>query len=604
MDIPTTGSVNTFSPKYLMYLDPVHGPCVRNNSSQSTVKLPDTSFGRWFLRTHFPSMHFTPEGHAWYAAQDPAKFEISPYLINPPTPYQMLGFTRMDISNCALWWDMGLGKTYLALGYSLYRHTRRLGNLSLVICPLSVFVTWQDQIAEHVSPASGLKCFVCYGRKRKEILLKARLNSDSGMPTFVVTNYESVTSLLAEFSKLNVSIIYVDESSRIKNPDAIRTQEIHKLRALFPNSRRFVFSGTPSTKTPLGYYSQFEFLGDKFSGCDSYFIFKQRYCNKGIFMKVKLPNGNVAHVRADTEFDKDNWLGENYPPGVDNSYKDVGYFFTKNQSNPSPLALKIINYYPRIFGYKNLDQLHLVHQQHGYALMKTDVLKDLPPKTYSTRRLVMPKEQRDTYANIRSKYKVQIESTVFSFSDRSSPFAKLHTLANGFIYDENHNPIWLKSQPKLDELAHIIDEIGENQKVVVWSAYPAQILQIQKFLKDKLSIKSAVIYGATPAEKRPDIIHEFWNQTDWIIANPEVAGLGLNLTCSYLEIFMSTWCKSDTRAQAEARLHRKGQTHPVLVIDIIMQGTVEAAILRCAKNEIELENKLLRMTDLDETWEE
>lgn len=319
-------------------------------------------------------------------------------------------------------------------------------------------------------------------------------------------------------------------------------------------------------------------------------------------MRVRLPNDEIAHIRADTDWDTTNWLEENFHPGTDKSYKELGYFFSKNTSHPNAHALPILNFYKRIFGYRNLGELHRVHQQHAYSLKKADVLKDLPPKTYQIRRLEMPKEQRDAYITIRSKYKLELDGTIFTFSDRTSPYAKLHTISNGFIYDENHKPVWLKSQPKLEELAHILDELND-EKVVIWCAYPAQILQVQEFLKKELDISSETLHGITPAAKRPDIIHAFEKDINYLIANPEVAGLGLNLTFSHIQIFMSTWCKSDTRSQAEDRQHRQGQFNPVSIIDLIMKGTIESAILRNSKNEINLENKVIRMSDLADTWE-
>jgi SNF2 family DNA or RNA helicase len=409
-----------------------------------------------------------------------------------------------------------------------------------------------------------------------------------------------VPKIYAELQKINIGVIYLDESSRIKNPETKRTKNIMAFRHSFPKARRFCLSGTPSTKTPLGYYSQLEFLNYGYSDSESYFMFQRKYCTTGLFAKARLPNGREIFFRNDSLDDQLTWLQENYLPNSNQSYHQAGYFFTQKRSHVNPLAIPILHCFNRIFGYKNLDQLHQIHQTHAYTLKKQDVLKELPSKTYTIRKLEMTDEQRKAIDAIRKKHKLDVNGLTFNFADRNSPFATLHTIANGFIYGDDKKPIWFKEQPKLDEISNFIEELGDK-KLIIWSAYPAQIEQIHTYLKEKMDRKSVMLYGGTRPEDRPGVLHEFQQDTDYLVANPEVGGLGLNLTVAYTELFASTWCKPDTRIQAEDRCHRIGQLNNVLIADIVVKGTVEIGILRNSKKEIDIENQIIKIKDLTDT---
>src|SRR5438045_6670617 len=59
--------------------------------------------------------------------------------------------------------------------------------------------------------------------------------------------------------------------------------------------------------------------------------------------------------------------------------------------------------------YRNLEDLSAKISPISSRLLKEDVLKELPPKTYQVRPFEMSKKQRATYDELRTQYMVEIE---------------------------------------------------------------------------------------------------------------------------------------------------------------------------------------------------
>jgi SNF2 family DNA or RNA helicase len=192
---------------------------------------------------------------------------------------------------------------------------------------------------------------------------------------------------------------------------------------------------------------------------------------------------------------------------------------------------------------------------------------------------------------------VELNNKKINFNSRNSPFMKLHQIANSFIKDGD-TVEYFKNDPKLEALIDIVEESGD-QKLIVWSPYHAQLEAIKVALHTK-KITYRMLHGKLSHKQKDESKLSF--QTDAkikvLVANPEVGGLGLNLQCASVEVFMSNWWKPDIRAQAEDRAYRPGQTRRVTIIDLVAKGTVEVKIIRDINQKQDTENQIIKPTDL------
>jgi SNF2 family DNA or RNA helicase len=64
----------------------------------------------------------------------------------------------------------------------------------------------------------------------------------------------------------------------------------------------------------------------------------------------------------------------------------------------------------------------------------------------------------------------------------------------------------------------------------------------------------------------------------FLVGNAATGGVGLNMTRAELVVYYSNSFSFTDREQSEDRAHRIGQTRSVTYIDIIAEGTVDAAV--------------------------
>lgn len=578
--------------KYLLDFQTDVGPVVRMLDG-ITHRLPDNKFGRWYVRAHLRPMEATENGKMWYLSDDPMSFKFPSFITNKAKDYQQIALARMLISSCALWLDMGLGKTFVSLAYCMKTFEEGKGNIFLILCPVSCFVTWEDEIEKHVAKESNRQIILAHGPRKAKKLQALRL-SDTKQPTFIITSYESVSAVAKDLVQLPIYAIFLDESSRIKNQDALRTKNVFELSSNLHQMKRFLLSGTPSTTSPLGFYSQYEFLGRGKSGHTNFFSFKTEFVTSKLFMRVKISPQREAHVLADPAEETQRWLENNKPSGATKSYAELGYQFNRK---PGPKTLQILHYYSRILGVKNIDKLNKITKLNAFTLKKEDVLTDFPAKNFVRRSIKLTLEQQKLYDEVLLQNQATLQSGVVKFSDRSSPFCKLHQIANGILLNQRRIT-YLQNNPKIKELLQILDEIGE-QKLIVWAPYPGLIEYVAAKLR-AAEFKVETIHGGTSSDDRKEAVHRFQGTSDVkiLIANPEVAGLGLNLTEASTAVFLANWWKPDMRDQAIDRIHRIGQKHDVTIIDLVATGTLEVKILHDLQKKIDIEEKIISQNQL------
>lgn len=589
--------------KPFLYFDENNTPTVQDLDG-SERQFPPSQLGRWLIRTLYTSMMASPEAAVWFAQENPTLYTPIPHLVHTPQgAYQTLALYRMLLENCALWLDMGLGKTYLALAFALRVLADGNGNgsnnITMIICPTSVFFTWHEEIEKHVSTSARPVELLAHGPRRKKTLLPLKQGSfDPQQPIFIFTSYETLKNVAQDLENIRISNIFFDESSKIKNMKSQRTQSAHAFVRSHPEARVFCLSGTPSTTTPEGFYSQYEILGRGFSGFPDALTFQKEFVDSAMFARCLLPTGREIHIQTDKTYQDASgeeehafahWLRSNKPVDSPLTYYSLGYRFSKTRGDR---VIRILNFYPRFYGTKNIDRLRKITQTRAYSVKKEDVAKDLPSKTYVTRTVELTEEQTKAYQDILNKQIVGVAGIRFRFNDHTGPFAKLHQVCQGYVKHEQ-DIMRFNSNPKAQEIISIVEESGD-QKIIIWSSFIEQIHILEEAFENE-DIPTRTIYGAVSINDRSEIIQELRASNDCriLIANPEVAGMGLNLTFATLEIFASNWYKPDTRIQAEDRCHRLGQHNPVTIIDVIAEGTLEIALLRNARKKIDTENQIL-----------
>lgn len=142
---------------------------------------------------------------------------------------------------------------------------------------------------------------------------------------------------------------------------------------------------------------------------------------------------------------------------------------------------------------------------------------------------------------------------------------KLAQFANGAVYDDSMQVHEVHSE-KLDRLAEIVEAANGNS-VLVFYQYKHDVTRIAAKLKG---------YRVRAYQDEKDL--NDWNagQIDVLLAHPASTAYGLNMQQGgHYIVWFGTGYNLEHYQQANARLHRQGQQHPVQVYKLICAGTVD-----------------------------
>jgi len=430
--------------------------------------------------------------------------------------------------------EMGTGKTKVAIDNIGILNQQNLIDTAIIVAPKSVYLNWEDEIANHLSNEVTYSIY-SWNKSKKDI--------DNKKLKFYLINTEALSHksgvlFVKDILTKNLKNIFIiDESTSIKNQSALRTKNILKLSQLALYKR--ILTGSPVTKSPLDLYTQCAFLSPELLGFSSYYSFRARYA---VMDAVHVGNQRYIHI-------------------------------------------------PKY--YVNLDELNSKLKIFSYRIRKDECL-DLPEKIKQLRTIQLTTEQRNVYNNLKDKAIAIIQDESVSFTVKLVELLRLHQITNGFLKTDEGNIKEFKENPKMEELLNIIEQIED--KVIIWANYVHNIKSITSKLIEIHGSNSVVnIYGEIDAIKRKEAVYKFQNDPEcrFFVGNPSTGGFGLTLTAASYVIYFSNNYNYEIRMQSEDRAHRIGQNKNVTYIDIVAKDSVDFHIMKALQNKLQISNKTL-----------
>lgn len=163
---------------------------------------------------------------------------------------------------------------------------------------------------------------------------------------------------------------------------------------------------------------------------------------------------------------------------------------------------------------------------------------------------------------------------------------KLSQITAGFLYDDETGEAHQLHDEKTKAAVDLVDEVG------------SPVLVFYRFKEERRRLLKA-IPGARAVEE-PGVIDD-WNagRVRALLAHPASAGHGLNLQAGGHTILWTsgTWSLEEY-LQGNGRLHRQGQTRPVMVHHLTAPGTVDVAIMGRLQDKRSVQDALLEALGL------
>lgn len=446
-----------------------------------------------------------------------------------PRPWQQAVLDKAwNKDGYALFWEMRLGKTFVAVTLASAYHQAGDIEKVVVVGLNSLKQTWNRE-------------FASWGTSATQILAldagkKISFPQQRGRPLqVVVVGVESLSAggaykKVCEWVAGSRYMVIVDESSRIKNFKAERTKRVVQLGK--DAVRRLILTGTPITQGMQDLYSQFDFLGPDILGFNSFYSFRNRFC---VMEEIRTRSGQS---------------------------------FTK------------------IAGYQNTNELLTMVQNYAHRLRVSDVVADLPDRVYEERWVTPSPQQKKAYSDLKKDMRVAMDDKELTVENILERMTRFQQIAGGFLplYDEEGNPVEtlaLTPNPKVDELKSILEDLPNDEKVIIWCRFRAEIAIVARTIA-AMDIGLVVEYhGGIPKEVRDDNEREFQSgNARFFVGNQATAGMGLELSAAGVVIYYSNSFSYEDRVQSEARAQHVDKKTSVMYIDLFNDLAVERAVSR------------------------
>lgn len=225
--------------------------------------------------------------------------------------------------------------------------------------------------------------------------------------------------------------------------------------------------------------------------------------------------------------------------------------------------------------------------------LKSEVAKELPPKTEMIRRVSLAEDQRDLYEAVRHVMNDKVRDEIAAKGMARSHIVILDALLKlrqtccdpRLVKLEAAQKV--KSSAKLEELMEMLPTlIEEGRKILLFSQFTSMLDLIKPEL-NKAGISFVELRGSTKDRKTP--IEQFQKgDVPLFLISLKAGGTGLNLTAADTVIHYDPWWNPSVENQATDRAHRIGQDKPVFVYKMIAEGTVEERILELQTKKVGL----------------
>lgn len=410
---------------------------------------------------------------------------------------------RLRTNRGAMFGDvMGLGKTIEAIVTANALGPRRV----LVVCPASALITWRREIWKWQT--LGLPVLLV--QAGSDTILNHKM-MEWGVSGWFIINYD----IVRDYPEINTSkpwdLLILDESHKLKNPIAIRTQLVFGSNTLapIPAEKALLLTGTPMVNYVVDLFTQLHFL------------------DPAIWPSFE------------------QFVADQYFPG----YKII---------TPS-----------QIVGVEhNLEQLR--RQLTTVMIRRPKSVLNLPPKTRETIEVDVDDGEFWFSVSEQEKDLKRLQRQLMTLLDKAATEATraeirdLGAMINGLTSN-------VRYQVGMNKLPAVIENLrGCTGKTLVFAYHHEVIERLMEALADQ---GVSGFTGSSSLRDWDRAVKRFQDDPNcrFFIGNIEASGQSITLTAASHVVFAEPDWRGTYLEQAEDRAHRHGQDQPVLVTYLLLK---------------------------------
>jgi len=415
-----------------------------------------------------------------------------------------------DREYAAIFHEQGLGKTKIAVDLMLYWLEKRLVDTVLLVVKKSLLQNWKNELSIHT-------------------FVKPRVLTQNHRANFYVFN-SPARVMLAHYEVLKIEQermalllktravgVILDESPKIKNPEAALTKAFFGLAPLF--KRRIIMTGTPVANRPEDVWSQIWFLDQGVSLGTDFSEFKRA---------LNLSNDLAGDDIAQASFEA------------------------------------------------NLEALFAKISAFSVRENKKSGIISLPEKVIHSVRTSWEQHQFELYRQIRDNLRAVVVKDGLPAEDRAENILKrllrlVQIASNPRLVDSSYSAEPGKLAPLQDLVAKIHNQ---KEKCIVWTSFTDNVDWLSRELRPYGACR---VHGKIAIAVRNRAIEKFLTAPDKevLVATPGAAKEGFTFTVANHVIFYDRSFSLDDYLQAQDRIHRISQQRTCVVHNLIMSDSVD-----------------------------
>lgn len=228
----------------------------------------------------------------------------------------------------------------------------------------------------------------------------------------------------------------------------------------------------------------------------------------------------------------------------------------------------------QIFSYTPKDgSMEYIQQAIGdiCVSMKAEDYLNLPDRMFDDVPVVLDDKARKAYRQLERDLLLELDEGQITAASAGVLTGKLLQLCNGAVYDSEKRPLAIHNC-KVEAFLEVLEQLN-GQHCLVFYNFQHDRDRLLAAL-EPLGLRVRVYQSAADEDA--------WNagEIDVLLAHPASCAYGLNLQNGghHIVWFGLTW-SLEQYEQANKRLHRQGQRHPVIVHHLVVQGGMDEDVI-------------------------
>ena len=217
--------------------------------------------------------------------------------------------------------------------------------------------------------------------------------------------------------------------------------------------------------------------------------------------------------------------------------------------------------------------------------MKSEDYLDMPERIYDEVPVVLDAPAAKAYKKLERELLLETDEGMITAGTAGVLTGKLLQLCNGAVYDNDRHALAIH-QCKIEAFLEVLEQLNGQHALVFYNFQHDRDRLLAALAPLGLRVR---VYQTTADE-------DAWNagEIDVLLAHPASCAYGLNLQNGGHHIiwFGLVW-SFEQYEQANKRLHRQGQKHPVVIHHLVVQGGMDEDVITALQRKGDTQEALM-----------